>query len=139
MADTIVVRKLDDLCRLVIPKDVRKAVNFCPNDPIEIVVKGKELILRKYIPDDLIQIAEKFLKLFKKQGFENVCFYDTTGTIMCGRGDAKIDLIACEEEAYCVNGSNGQPLMWIVFDIVEAQDEPKIANIIDYIEFELND
>lgn len=48
MISTGVVRKLDALGRIVIPKEVRESINITEKDPMEILIKGEHIILRKY-------------------------------------------------------------------------------------------
>ncbi|SFU39609.1 AbrB/MazE/SpoVT family DNA-binding domain-containing protein [Alicyclobacillus macrosporangiidus] len=43
-----VVRRIDDLGRLVIPKEVRRALGFNEGDPMEIFVDGERVIIRRY-------------------------------------------------------------------------------------------
>ena len=45
-----IVRKVDDLGRLVIPKELRKTMNINKKDPMEIFVDGDKVILKKYEP-----------------------------------------------------------------------------------------
>lgn len=46
-----VIRHLDDLGRIVIPKDVRNVVGLEPGDEVEIYPVGGELLLRKHNTD----------------------------------------------------------------------------------------
>ena len=50
MKSTGIVRKIDDLGRLVIPKELRKTMNINKKDPMEIFVDGDRIILNKYEP-----------------------------------------------------------------------------------------
>lgn len=50
MKSTGIVRKIDELGRLVIPKELRKTMNINKKDPMEIFVDGNKVILRKYEP-----------------------------------------------------------------------------------------
>ena len=45
-----IVRNLDQLGRLVSPKETRKAFNLNDGDPVEIFTDGDEIILKKYNP-----------------------------------------------------------------------------------------
>jgi transcriptional pleiotropic regulator of transition state genes len=47
---TGIVRKIDDLGRMVIPIELRKTMNIDKKDPMEIFVDGDKIILRKYEP-----------------------------------------------------------------------------------------
>ena len=48
MKSTGIVRKLDQLGRIVIPKEIRTTFDIKETDPIEIYVDGTDIILRKY-------------------------------------------------------------------------------------------
>ena len=50
MKATGIVRKLDQLGRIVIPKELRTTFDLKETDPIEIFVDGEDIILRKYLP-----------------------------------------------------------------------------------------
>ncbi|GAE92429.1 transition state regulatory protein AbrB [Gracilibacillus boraciitolerans JCM 21714] len=48
MKSTGIVRKLDNLGRIVIPKEVRRSLGLDEKDPVEIFVNGEQIILQKY-------------------------------------------------------------------------------------------
>ena len=50
MRATGIVRKLDELGRVVLPIDLRREKNIDIKDPLEISVNGNEIILKKYVP-----------------------------------------------------------------------------------------
>ena len=50
MKATGIVRKLDQLGRIVIPKELRNTFDLSEGDPIEIYVENSDIILRKYQP-----------------------------------------------------------------------------------------
>lgn len=50
MKATGIVRRLDQLGRIVIPKELRSVFDLKQEDPIEIFVEGEDIILRKYQP-----------------------------------------------------------------------------------------
>lgn len=45
---TGIVRRVDDLGRIVIPMEMRKELNIGINDPMEISKEGQTIILRRY-------------------------------------------------------------------------------------------
>ncbi len=45
-----IVRKVDILGRVVIPKELRDTLDIAEKDPIEIFVEDEKIILRKYNP-----------------------------------------------------------------------------------------
>lgn len=71
MKATGIVRRIDDLGRVVIPKEIRKTLRIREGDPLEIFTdKEGEIILKKYSPicelsDFALQYAES---LFKSSG-----------------------------------------------------------------------
>ncbi|MGG0481329.1 AbrB/MazE/SpoVT family DNA-binding domain-containing protein [Priestia megaterium] len=50
MKSTGIVRKVDELGRVVIPVELRKVLSIKEKDPIEIFVDGDHIILKNYIP-----------------------------------------------------------------------------------------
>lgn len=50
LKSTGVVRKLDQLGRIVLPKELRTVLNLKEKDALEIYVDGEEIILKKYEP-----------------------------------------------------------------------------------------
>src|SRR5690625_1360031 len=51
MKATGIVRRIDDLGRVVIPKEIRRTLRIREGDPLEIFVsRGGEIILKKYSP-----------------------------------------------------------------------------------------
>lgn len=51
MKSTGIVRKVDELGRVVIPIEIRNQFNIAEKDPIEIYVDGSSIILKKYEPN----------------------------------------------------------------------------------------
>lgn len=50
MKATGIVRKVDELGRIVLPKELRRTLGIGEKDPMEIYTDGKGIILRKYAP-----------------------------------------------------------------------------------------
>lgn len=50
MKSTGIVRKVDELGRIVIPKELRKTFSIGEKDALEIFVDGHKIILKKYEP-----------------------------------------------------------------------------------------
>lgn len=51
MKSTGIIRRLDDLGRIVIPKEIRRTMELPEGTPMEIAVDGNKIILQKYQPD----------------------------------------------------------------------------------------
>lgn len=48
MKSTGIVRKIDNLGRVVVPMELRRVLGIAEKDPVEIFVEGEQIILRKY-------------------------------------------------------------------------------------------
>ncbi len=48
MKSTGIVRNLDELGRVVIPKEIRKKLQIEQKDPIEIFIDGNSVVLKKF-------------------------------------------------------------------------------------------
>jgi len=50
LKSTGIVRKVDELGRIVLPKELRQTLNIRERDPIEIFVDNSSIVLQKYEP-----------------------------------------------------------------------------------------
>ncbi|MDR3277503.1 MAG: AbrB/MazE/SpoVT family DNA-binding domain-containing protein [Oscillospiraceae bacterium] len=53
MKSTGIVRKIDELGRIVLPIEMRRTLDIAERDPLEIYVDGSMVILKKYVPEPL--------------------------------------------------------------------------------------
>ena len=62
MKATGIVRRIDDLGRVVIPKEIRRTLRIREGDPLEIfTARDGEVILKKYSPiSELGQFAKEY-------------------------------------------------------------------------------
>ncbi|KRD82532.1 transition state regulator Abh [Bacillus sp. Root147] len=51
MKATGIVRKIDNLGRVVLPTELRRTLNIKKNEPVEIFVDNKNIVLKKYSPN----------------------------------------------------------------------------------------
>ncbi|MCI8470609.1 MAG: AbrB/MazE/SpoVT family DNA-binding domain-containing protein [Clostridia bacterium] len=51
MKSTGIIRRVDELGRVVIPIEIRNQFNIVEKDPIEIYVSGSNIILKKFEPN----------------------------------------------------------------------------------------
>ena len=70
MKSTGIVRHIDELGRIVVPKEMRDKMNIDKNDPVEIFVDGDKIILTKYSPYCTFCQSEDGITEFKGR---NVC------------------------------------------------------------------
>ncbi len=54
MKATGIVRRIDDLGRIVLPKELRRVMEIKEGDPLEIYTEEDQIILKKYTPDKLV-------------------------------------------------------------------------------------
>ena len=50
MKSTGIVRKVDELGRIVLPSELRKVLNINVKDSVEIYVSGELIVLKKFVP-----------------------------------------------------------------------------------------
>ena len=50
---TGIVRKVDELGRIVLPIELRRTLNIAERDTMEIFVDGASIVLKKYVPESL--------------------------------------------------------------------------------------
>jgi transcriptional pleiotropic regulator of transition state genes len=70
MKSTGIIRNIDELGRIVIPKEIRTKMEIGSSDPVEIYVDGEKIILVKHNPNCHFCGSEHNLTEFKGK---NVC------------------------------------------------------------------
>lgn len=70
LKSTGIVRKVDELGRVVIPKELRRTLNIEEKDALEIYVDGERIILRKYEPACIFCGNAEDIRTFKGR---NIC------------------------------------------------------------------
>ena len=70
MKATGVVRRIDELGRIVLPMEMRRTLGIEEKDPIEIFVDGENIVLKKYEEACIFCENTKDLKKYKGK---NVC------------------------------------------------------------------
>jgi AbrB family transcriptional regulator, transcriptional pleiotropic regulator of transition state genes len=68
-----VVRKVDQLGRIVLPKSLRKRYQMNEGDPVEILVQGDHIILERYRPKCVFCGAMNGVSEFKDRHICSVC------------------------------------------------------------------
>ena len=126
MKATGIVRRIDDLGRVVIPKEIRRTLRIREGDPLEIFTDREgEIILKKYSP-----IGE--LGLFAKQYAESLA--QTTGLMVCvADRDSVIAAAGGARKEYL-----GKPISKQLEDLIQDREsiqagtgERKYVNIIN--------
>ena len=73
MKATGIVRNIDELGRIVIPKEMRKKMDIQSNDPVEIYVDDDKIILTKYAPSCIFCGGSDDLTVFKDKKICSEC------------------------------------------------------------------
>ena len=73
MKSTGIVRKIDELGRIVVPKELRKKLGIANTDPVEIYVEGEKIILTKYLPVCHFCGSEESVTEFKEKTICREC------------------------------------------------------------------
>ena len=91
MKATGVVRRIDDLGRVVIPKEIRKTLRIKEGDPLEIFTdKEGEVILKKYSPiGELSEFATEYAETLAKTTGHIACITDKDMVIAVSGGPKK--------------------------------------------------
>ena len=91
MKATGVVRRIDDLGRIVIPKEKRKTLHIKEGDPLEIFTdKEGEVILKKYSPiGELSEFATSYAETLAKTTGHIACITDKDTVIAVSGGSKK--------------------------------------------------
>ena len=70
MKSTGIVRKVDELGRIVLPIEMRRTLDIGEKEALEIYVEGSSVILKKYKPSCVFCDATKDITVFKGK---NIC------------------------------------------------------------------
>ena len=91
MKATGVVRRIDDLGRIVIPKEIRRTLHIKEGDPLEIFTdKEGEVILKKYSPiGELSEFATGYAETLSKTTGHIACITDKDSVIAVSGGSKK--------------------------------------------------
>ena len=77
MKATGIVRRVDDLGRVVIPKDIRRAIGIREGEPLEIFIEGEDTVCFRKYKNNLSDAVEHL-----RERIENCCDDLTYGTLM---------------------------------------------------------
>ena len=118
MKATGVVRRIDDLGRIVIPKEIRKTLRIKEGDPLEIFTDREgQVILKKYSPiGELSEFATEYAETLAKTTGHIACITDKDTVIAVSGGSKKefleqgiskdLERIMDEKEVYISKENN---------------------------------
>lgn len=79
MKSTGIVRKVDELGRVVIPIELRRTLQIDEKDALEIYVDGEKIILKKYEPACIFCGNAEGIKDFKGKNICQTCLESMKG------------------------------------------------------------
>jgi len=140
MKATGIVRRIDELGRVVIPKEIRKTLRLSSGDPLEIFTDRDELLFKKYSP---IKSLDGFAKSFAEGMYEvsghSAAVCDTDGVIaVAGSGkelsgrriSTELERIMRERRVLLINVSEGGTAVAITAEQERAAAAQVIAPIV---------
>jgi looped-hinge helix DNA binding domain, AbrB family len=74
MKSTGIVRRVDELGRVVIPIELRRTLDIAEKDALEIYVDGEQIILKKYEPACIFCGQAKDVVSYKGKNICSKCF-----------------------------------------------------------------
>lgn len=123
MKATGIVRRIDDLGRVVVPKEIRRVLRIREGDPLEIYTGNSgEVILKKYSPiNELSQFAGEYVETINKVLGGTIIVSDTDTVIAASgsdkksytdkRIDAELDNIIQSKNRYLNDSKNVVPIV----------------------------
>lgn len=76
MIATGIIRKLDNLGRIVIPMELRKTLGMAEKDGLEVFTQGNMIILKKYEPGCMFCGSMETVKEFEGKNICTECMKD---------------------------------------------------------------
>lgn len=73
-----IVRKVDQLGRIVLPKSLRRRYHMNEGDPVEILVQGDTIILERYRPKCVFCMSMEGVAEFKDRYICSQCMSEMT-------------------------------------------------------------
>lgn len=73
MKATGIVRRVDELGRIVIPKELRRTFGIDNGDPVEIFTTAEEIVLRKYQPTGGCSLCGSIASEYVEMGQHRIC------------------------------------------------------------------
>lgn len=73
MSDTGIVRRVDDLGRIVIPMEMRRVLGINVKDPLSITLEGERIVLSKHKDSCVICGSQKDVSLVRERAVCAAC------------------------------------------------------------------
>ena len=86
MKSTGITRRIDDLGRIVIPKELRKNLKIKENEVLEIFINNDEIILKKFSPfNDSEKVLSDYIKVINDMTGNDVIITDRDKVILSSK------------------------------------------------------
>ena len=143
MKATGIVRRIDDLGRIVIPKEIRRTMRIREGDPMEIFTSREgEILLKKYSPvGELSEFATSIAESIAQTLGELVCVTDRD-YIIAAAGNGKKELegkmldeqlqAAIDQRVYRVSTNDKKECVKIVQGDEKGYERQAIATILSH-------
>ncbi|MFI3326507.1 MAG: AbrB/MazE/SpoVT family DNA-binding domain-containing protein [Clostridia bacterium] len=105
MNNSGIVRSLDDLGRIVIPKELRKVLKLGYGDLIEISSENNNIILKKFQSFDYLEFLHNIVTVFDEQ-YKTSLLICNTNKIIAGKLKSRNDCNVSNELIKALNGNS---------------------------------
>lgn len=127
MRSTGIVRRIDDLGRVVIPKEIRRTLKIKEGDPLELYVNDGMVCFKKYAPDNLTDLAEEVRSTLAKVGIKTQV-YDSDGDALTNAKQFHRDVDIDSNRWYAITNDSDDTLAYVYVeaepsDVQKAQIE----------------
>lgn len=124
MQDTGIVRRIDELGRVVIPKELRKTLRIREGDPLEIYTNKDELIFKKYSPISTINDYAEAVADGIEEVIEKTCIITDNDAVIYVSGKRKdavgknisgdLEKILRDRKSLVLNKSDGGNIVSVI-------------------------
>ena len=100
------IRRIDELGRIVIPKDIRKKLRIKNNEPLEIYILDEEIVIKKYsaLPD-IKEYINNLIEIGNRITNNKYIVTNRTEIIAATNNELIAKSISSTIESYCLTGS----------------------------------
>lgn len=137
MRATGIIRRIDDLGRVVIPKEIRRTMGIREGDPLEIYTdKDGCVIFKKYLPDNLHEQARTVENALRRVGI-HAKTYDRDGFSTTENGDS-VEIFEHDPNTFAVRTTDGDTVMYVITKSAPTDEQRMlIAGVLALAELQL--
>ena len=136
LKNTGIIRRIDDLGRIAIPKETRRALHIKAGDPFEILWDDNGVYVRKYVDSQFAQWAQYLNRYFG----EVLIIYNIDGVKMHGATNHEWrdpDDLAKDELVLKVNRDIGETIAYCDTRNLRGVEISLLHTLIDFIQSQL--